>query len=203
MPRARDFPRSLPTSGLPWCCGLSQPGVSLTQSLISPGRRASRISSDSTMAQAEVAMGFTIGIEHPVGGVVRLKQQDLPVVGSAAVTQAAELTCAAVEACPLGRRGDRRSEGGTGGAGIHSPNLPSCGAAVDTLAVVGACPGSARAGGIGTRRRRPASLGSTAATAVARECFLLGAALGTFDPARATPAGADLNMESDADAGTC
>jgi V/A-type H+-transporting ATPase subunit D len=63
------------------------------------GRRALRIASDSTMAQADVAMGFTIGVEHPVSAVVRLKQQqDPPVVGSAAVMQAAEAARAAVEA---------------------------------------------------------------------------------------------------------
>jgi vacuolar-type H+-ATPase subunit D/Vma8 len=43
-------------------------------------------------------MGFTIGIEHPVGCVVHLKQQDPPVVGSAAVSQAAGAARAAVEA---------------------------------------------------------------------------------------------------------
>jgi V/A-type H+-transporting ATPase subunit D len=43
------------------------------------GRRALRIASDGTMAQADIAMGFTIGIGHPVSGAVRLeKQQDLP-----------------------------------------------------------------------------------------------------------------------------
>jgi V/A-type H+/Na+-transporting ATPase subunit D len=62
------------------------------------GRRALRIALDGTMAQAEIATGFTIGIEHPVGGMVHLKQQDLTSVGSAAVTQAAEAARAAVEA---------------------------------------------------------------------------------------------------------
>jgi V/A-type H+-transporting ATPase subunit D len=62
------------------------------------GRRALRIGSEGTTAQAEIAMGFTIGIEHPVSGVVHLKQQDLPVVGSAAVIEAAEAARAAVEA---------------------------------------------------------------------------------------------------------
>ena len=63
------------------------------------GRRALRIASDGTMAQADVAMGFTIGVEHPVSAVVRLKrQQDPPVVGSAAVMQAAEAAHAAVDA---------------------------------------------------------------------------------------------------------
>ena len=58
-----------------------------------------RIASGGTTAQADIEMGFTIGIEHPVSGVVRLKkQQDLPVVGSAAVTEAAEAAPAAVEA---------------------------------------------------------------------------------------------------------
>ena len=62
-------------------------------------RRALRIASGGTTAQADIEMGFTIGIEHPVSGVVRLKkQQDLPVAGSAAVTEAAEAACAAVEA---------------------------------------------------------------------------------------------------------
>ncbi|HEX6760789.1 MAG TPA: V-type ATP synthase subunit D [Propionibacteriaceae bacterium] len=62
------------------------------------GRRALRIASDGTMAQADVAMGLTIGIEHPVDAAVRLKHQDQPVVGSAAVMQAAEAARAAVEA---------------------------------------------------------------------------------------------------------
>jgi V/A-type H+-transporting ATPase subunit D len=62
------------------------------------GRRALRIPSDGTTAHAEIATGFTIGIEHPVGGVVHLQQQDLPVVGSAAVIEAAEAARAAVEA---------------------------------------------------------------------------------------------------------
>jgi len=62
-------------------------------------RRALRIASGGTTAQADIEMGFTIGIEHPVSGVVHLeKQQDLHVAGSAAVTQAAEAACAAVEA---------------------------------------------------------------------------------------------------------
>lgn len=62
-------------------------------------RRALRIASGGTTAQADIEMGFTIGIEHPVSGGVRLKkQQDLPVAGSAAVTEAAEAACAAVEA---------------------------------------------------------------------------------------------------------
>ena len=77
MPRGRDLGAA--------CCVLS-------------GRRALRIASDGTMAQADVAMGLTIGIEHPVDAVVRLKQQDPPVVGSAAVMQAAEAARAAVEA---------------------------------------------------------------------------------------------------------
>jgi V/A-type H+-transporting ATPase subunit D len=63
------------------------------------GRRALRIASDGTTAEAEIAMGFTIGVEHPVSGVVHLKQQqDPPVAGSAAVTQASEAARAAVEA---------------------------------------------------------------------------------------------------------
>ena len=62
-------------------------------------RRALRIASGGTTAQADIEMGFTIGIEHPVSGDVRLKkQQDLPVAGSAAVTEAAEAASAAVEA---------------------------------------------------------------------------------------------------------
>jgi V/A-type H+-transporting ATPase subunit D len=61
-------------------------------------RRGLRIASDGTTAQAEIAMGFTIGVEHPVSGVARRKQQDLPAVGSAAVTEAAEAARAAVEA---------------------------------------------------------------------------------------------------------
>jgi V/A-type H+-transporting ATPase subunit D len=62
-------------------------------------RRALRIASGGTTACADIEMGFTIGIEHPVSGAVRLKkQQDLPVAGSAAVTEAAEAACAAVEA---------------------------------------------------------------------------------------------------------
>lgn len=61
-------------------------------------RRALRLASDGTTAQAEIAMGFTIGIEHPVGCVMHLKQQDPPVAGSAAVSQAAEAARAAVEA---------------------------------------------------------------------------------------------------------
>ncbi len=62
-------------------------------------RRALRIASDGTSAQADIAMGFTMGIEHPVSGAVRLeKQQDLPVTGSAAVTQAEEAARAAVQA---------------------------------------------------------------------------------------------------------
>ena len=44
-------------------------------------------------------MGFTIGVEHPVSAVVRLTQQQDPlVVGSAAGMQAAEAARAAVEA---------------------------------------------------------------------------------------------------------
>jgi V/A-type H+-transporting ATPase subunit D len=63
------------------------------------GRRALRIASDGTTAQAEIAMGFTIGVEHPISGVVRLKQrQDPPVVGSTAVMLAADAAHAAVEA---------------------------------------------------------------------------------------------------------
>jgi V/A-type H+/Na+-transporting ATPase subunit D len=63
------------------------------------GRRALRVASDGTTAQADIAMGFTIGIEHPVGGAVHLtKQPDVPVVGSAAVPRAAEAARAAVEA---------------------------------------------------------------------------------------------------------
>lgn len=63
------------------------------------GRRALRVASDGTTAQADIAMGFTIGIEHPVSGAVRLtKQPDVPVVGSAAVPRAAEAARAAVEA---------------------------------------------------------------------------------------------------------
>jgi V/A-type H+-transporting ATPase subunit D len=61
-------------------------------------RRALRIASDGTTAQAEIARGSTIGIAHPVSGVVRREQQNLPVVGSAAVMQAAEAARAAVEA---------------------------------------------------------------------------------------------------------
>ena len=62
-------------------------------------RRALRIASGGTTAQADIEMGFTIGVEHPVSGEVRLKkQQDLPVAGSAAVTEAAEAASAAVEA---------------------------------------------------------------------------------------------------------
>jgi vacuolar-type H+-ATPase subunit D/Vma8 len=56
-------------------------------------RRALRIASDGTSAQADIAMGFTMGIEHPVSGAVRLeRQQDLPVTGSAAVTRADALS---------------------------------------------------------------------------------------------------------------
>jgi V/A-type H+-transporting ATPase subunit D len=63
------------------------------------GRHSLRIASDGSSAQAELAMGFTIGVEHPVSGVVRLEQQqDPPVVGSAAVTQSAVASHAAVEA---------------------------------------------------------------------------------------------------------
>jgi V/A-type H+/Na+-transporting ATPase subunit D len=62
-------------------------------------RRALRIASDGTIAQADVAMGFTIGVEHPVSAAVHLNQQQDPsVVGSAAVMQAAEAARAAVEA---------------------------------------------------------------------------------------------------------
>ena len=62
-------------------------------------RRALRIASDGATAQAEIAMGSTIGIAHPVSGVVRLEQQqNLPVVGSSAVPQAADAARAAVEA---------------------------------------------------------------------------------------------------------
>jgi V/A-type H+/Na+-transporting ATPase subunit D len=62
------------------------------------GRHPLRIASGTT-TQAAIAMGFTIGVEHPVSGVVHLKhQQDPPVVGSAAVTQAAVAARAAVEA---------------------------------------------------------------------------------------------------------
>lgn len=62
-------------------------------------RRALRIASDGTSAQADIAMGLTMGIEHPVSGAVRLeRQQDVPVTGSAAVTQAEEAARAAVEA---------------------------------------------------------------------------------------------------------
>jgi V/A-type H+-transporting ATPase subunit D len=63
------------------------------------GRRALRTASGCTTAQADIAMGFTMGIEHPAGGVVRLnKQYEMPGAGSAAVTQATEAACAAVEA---------------------------------------------------------------------------------------------------------
>jgi V/A-type H+/Na+-transporting ATPase subunit D len=62
-------------------------------------RRALRMASDGATAQADIAMGFTMGIEHPVSGVVRLdKQQDQPAAGSAAVTQATEAARAATEA---------------------------------------------------------------------------------------------------------
>lgn len=62
-------------------------------------RRALRIASDGTSAQADIAMGLTMGIEHPVSGAVRLeRQQDLPVTSSAAVTQAEEAARTAVEA---------------------------------------------------------------------------------------------------------
>ena len=95
-------------------------------------RRALRLASDGTTAQAEIAMGFTIGIEHPVGGVVHRKQQDLPVVGSAAVSPGSGGRPRCGRGRPFGRGGDRGPEDGAGGAGSHSPNPPSCGAAVDT-----------------------------------------------------------------------
>jgi V/A-type H+/Na+-transporting ATPase subunit D len=69
------------------------------RAVVLSSRRALRIASDGTTAQAEVAMGSTIGVQHPVSGVVRREEQsDLPVVGSAALTQAAEAAHAAVDA---------------------------------------------------------------------------------------------------------
>jgi V/A-type H+/Na+-transporting ATPase subunit D len=62
-------------------------------------RRALRIASGGTSAQADIAMGSTMGIEHPVSGVVRLnKQQDQAAAGSAAVMQATGAARVAVEA---------------------------------------------------------------------------------------------------------
>jgi vacuolar-type H+-ATPase subunit D/Vma8 len=63
------------------------------------GRRALRIASGGATAQAEIAMGSTMGIEHPVSGVVHVERQlELPVPGSAAVTQASTAAHAAVQA---------------------------------------------------------------------------------------------------------
>jgi V/A-type H+-transporting ATPase subunit D len=63
------------------------------------GRRALRIASIGTTAQAGVVMGLTIGVEHPVSAVVRMEQQQAPpVAGSAAVMQATEAARVAVEA---------------------------------------------------------------------------------------------------------
>jgi hypothetical protein len=77
--------------------------------------------------------GSRLDIEHPVSGEVRLKkQQDLPVAGSAAVTEAAEAASAAVEAALAAAVATARPEDGTGGDGNHSPNAPGGGAAVDT-----------------------------------------------------------------------
>ena len=86
-------------------------------------RRALRLASDGTTAQAEIAMGFTIGIEHPVGPACCGQRRRKPVSGG-------RPRCG--RGCPFGRGGDRGPEDGAGGAGSHSPNPPSCGAAVDT-----------------------------------------------------------------------
>jgi V/A-type H+/Na+-transporting ATPase subunit D len=63
------------------------------------GRRALRIASSGITSLADITVGFTIGIEHPVSGEVHVtRQPDVPVVGTAAVPQAAEAARAAVEA---------------------------------------------------------------------------------------------------------
>jgi vacuolar-type H+-ATPase subunit D/Vma8 len=50
-------------------------------------------------AQAEVELGSTIGVEHPVNGVVHLERpEDVLVVGSAGITQARNAAEAAVDA---------------------------------------------------------------------------------------------------------
>jgi V/A-type H+-transporting ATPase subunit D len=63
------------------------------------GRRALRIASAGTTAQAEVVMGSTIGIQYPLSGEVYLeRQEDLVAVGSAAVPQASAAAHSAVQA---------------------------------------------------------------------------------------------------------
>jgi V/A-type H+-transporting ATPase subunit D len=90
--------RAAQTAG-EWQRLCAESGTWTLRAALLSGRRVLRIASDGVTAQAEVELGSTIGVEHPISGVVRMERtEDVPVVGSAAVKQATDAANAAVDA---------------------------------------------------------------------------------------------------------